>query len=139
MQMQETKQREGIRVHASSVRLGGKEQDSVTQRAVSRRARESLRGGEDGEARFFLCGCCVLYKTQCFREVRACSGRKGLDQIKFHGFTFFFCVCHAETSGRQIAGNRSFARGSRHLFAVGSGFTLDQCAQIAVSVFDPRV
>ena len=110
MQMQETQQREGIRVHAGGVRLGGKEQDSVTQRAVSRRARESLRGGEDGEVRFFLCGGCVLYKTQCFREVRACSGRKGLDQIKFHGFTFFFCVCHAETSSRQIAGNRSFAR-----------------------------
>ena len=110
MQMQETQQREGIRVHAGSVRLGGKEQDSVSQRTALRGMCKSRRGGEDGEVRFFLCGGCVLHKAQCLREVRACSGRKGLDQIKFHGFTFFFCVCHAETSGRQIAGNRSFAR-----------------------------
>ena len=30
-------------------------------------------------------------------------------------------------------------RGSRHLVAAGSGFPIDQCAQIAVGVFDPRV
>ena len=30
-------------------------------------------------------------------------------------------------------------RGSRHLVAAGSGFTLDQCTQIVVGVFDPRV
>ena len=108
MQMQKAQQREGIRVHPCVIGLGGKEQDGVSQRTALCGARESLRGGEDGEMCSFLCGGCVLHKAQCLREVRACSGRKGLDQIKFHGFTFFFCVCRAETGSRPIAGNRSF-------------------------------
>ena len=106
--MQEAQQREGIRVHPCAIGLGSKEQDGVSQRTALCGMCKSRRGGEDGEVRFFLCGGCVLHKAQCLREVRACSGRKGLNQIKFHGFTFFFCVCRAETSGSQIAGNRSF-------------------------------
>ena len=108
MQMQRAQQREGIRVHPCAIGLGGKEQDGVSQRTALCGMCKSLRGGEDGEVRFFLCGDCVLHKAQCLRKVRACSGRKGLNQIKFLGFTFFFCVCRTETGSRLIAGNRSF-------------------------------